>query len=68
MATYLAVPLKSTYDVELVKPIKKFIQNTYTTIEADDYDTALHEFSKLRTAVITKSSDKHESALEVLYR
>ncbi|KAK7092226.1 programmed cell death 6-interacting protein-like isoform X2 [Littorina saxatilis] len=68
MATMLAIPLKKTYEVDLVKPLRNFIQNTFTQANPDDYNGALTEFNKLRNAMITKSVDKHESALEVLYR
>lgn len=68
MATFLAVPLKQTQEVELIKPLRSFIQNTFSQVEPDDYNHALNEFSKLRNLMIAKSVDKHESALEVLYR
>ncbi|XP_048781055.2 programmed cell death 6-interacting protein-like isoform X3 [Ostrea edulis] len=68
MATFLAVPLKQTQEVELTKPLRSFIQNTFSQAEPDDYNHALNEFSKLRNLMIAKSVDKHESALEVLYR
>ncbi|XP_053408218.1 programmed cell death 6-interacting protein-like isoform X3 [Mercenaria mercenaria] len=68
MATFLAVPLKQTYEVDVVKPFRNFIQNTFSTANPDDYNTAISEFHKLRNLTITKSVDKHESALEVLYR
>ena len=68
MATYLSVPLKQTNDVDLISPLRQFIKDTYTSINADDYESALQEFSKLRSSMIAKSADKHESALEVLYR
>ena len=68
MATYLAVPLKRTWEVDVIKPLKKFITETYGTENEVDYNNALQEFSKLRGSIITKAVDKHESALEVLYR
>lgn len=68
MATFLAVPLKQTQEVELVKPLRSFIQNTFSQADPDEYNQALNEFSKLRNLMISKSVDKHESALEVLYR
>lgn len=68
MATFLAVPLKQTQEVELIKPLRSFIQNTFSQVEPGDYNHALNEFSKLRNLMIAKSVDKHESALEVLYR
>ena len=69
MATcFLAVPLKRTWEVDLVKPLKTFISDTYSGSDSEDFDQALNEFSKLRNNTIAKSLDKHESALEVLYR
>ena len=68
MATFLAVPMKATYDVDLIKPIKSFIQSTYSNIGAADYEKGLQEFSRLRSSMISKSADKHESALEVFFR
>ena len=68
MATFLAVPLKQTYEIDVVKPFRSFIQNTFSSANPDDYNTAISEFSKLRNLTITKSVDKHESALDVLYR
>jgi len=68
MAAMLAIPLKKTYEVDLVKPLRNFIQNTFTQANPDDYNSALNEFNKLRNLMITKSVDKHESALEVLCR
>jgi len=65
---YVAVPLKRTWEVDLVKPLKTFIENTYSTISPEDYSQALTDFNKLRNTTISKSVDKHESALEVLYR
>ncbi|XP_076437173.1 programmed cell death 6-interacting protein-like isoform X2 [Babylonia areolata] len=68
MASMLAIPLKKTYEVDLVKPLRNFIQDTFTQANPEDYNNALTEFSKLRNSMISKSVDKHESALEVLYR
>jgi len=68
MATFLPVPLKQAYEVDVIKPIRNFIQNTFSSANPDEYNTAISEFSKLRNLTITKSVDKHESALDVLYR
>ena len=67
-STFLAVPVKKTWEVDLAKPLRSFIADTYTNCNPDDYKSALTEFSKLRNNSIAKSVDKHESALEVLYR
>ena len=70
MATleYMSVPLKRTWEVDLIKPLKAFIANTYSSCNPDDYSQALTDFHKLRNNTISKSVDKHESALEVFYR
>ena len=68
MATFLAVPTKKTWEVDLTKPLKNFIASTYNNVNADEYSQALSEFNKLRQSMIAKSVDRHESALEVLYR
>ncbi|CAG5125760.1 unnamed protein product, partial [Candidula unifasciata] len=68
MASFVAVPLKKTYEVDLTKPLRTFIHNTFTQANVEDYNTALSEFNKLRAAMVAKSVDKHETALEVLYR
>ena len=70
MAVYLSIPMKTTWEVDVVKPLKTFIQARFegSSLTEDDYKTSLVEFQKLRNNMITKSGDKHESALEVLYR
>lgn len=68
MASFISVPLKRTYEVDLFRPLRTFIQNTFTQANPDDYNQALTEFNKLRATMITKSVDKHESSLEVMYR
>jgi len=65
---FLSVPLKRTWEVDLVKPLKTFISDTYSGSDSEDFDQALNEFNKLRNSTISKSIDKHESSLEVLYR
>ena len=66
---YLSIPMKKTWDVDLIKPLKTFIADTYATEgSSEDYTSALTEFNKLRNNTIAKSVDKHESALEVFYR
>ena len=68
MAMYIAVPVKKTWEVDLVKPLKTFVANTFAEAKPEDYQSALTEFNKLRNQMIAKCGDKHESALEVLYR
>ena len=37
MATYLAVPLKKTWDVDFVKPLQTFIANTFSDASPEEY-------------------------------
>ena len=68
MATYLSVPCKKTWEVDLVKPLKTFISSTYGDSNEAENTKAIQDFNKLRSSVISKVADKHESSLEVLYR
>ena len=70
MAGYIAVPLKKPSEVDLVKPLKRFIETVYVSKgeSVDQFLTPLNEFNKLRTNAISKSLDRHESGLEALYR
>ena len=68
MATYLAVPLKRTWEIDFDKPLNTFIANTFGDAKPEDYKPGIDEFNKLRASMINKGQDKHESGLEVLYR
>ncbi|XP_038221651.1 programmed cell death 6-interacting protein-like [Zerene cesonia] len=66
MAELLAVPFKKSSDVDIVKPLKNLIQNTYSGSEStEDFSDAINELSRLRTAAIWKVFEK--SSLDVLY-
>lgn len=66
MAELLTVPLKSSSDVDIVKPLKNLIQSTYAGENTEDLTEALNELARLRTNAIWKVSEK--SSLEVIYR
>ena len=68
MATFLAVPAKRTWEVDLVSPLKAFISMTFANASPEEYMPGLTEVHRLRNNMINKSADKHESALDVLYR
>lgn len=69
MAVILGVPLKKTYEVDLVKPLKNLIASFYNTADnPEDYSEPLNELNKLRNNATWKTLDKHESSLEVIYR
>lgn len=57
-----AIPLKTSSDVDVVKPLKNVIQSAEDT---EDFTDALNELSRLRESAIWKVSDK--SSLEVIY-
>ncbi|XP_045496335.1 programmed cell death 6-interacting protein [Colias croceus] len=64
MAELLAVPFKKSSDVDIVKPLKNLIQNTYSQ-STEDFSDAINELSRLRTAAIWKVFEK--STLDDLY-
>ncbi|XP_041104212.1 programmed cell death 6-interacting protein-like isoform X2 [Polyodon spathula] len=69
MATFISVPLKKSSEVDLVKPLTKFICATYTAAEDQgEYVRAAEELNKLRKSAVGRPLDKHESSLEVLLR
>uniref|UniRef100_A0A2R5LI09 Putative programmed cell death protein n=1 Tax=Ornithodoros turicata TaxID=34597 RepID=A0A2R5LI09_9ACAR len=69
MATYLAIPLKKTSEVDIVKPLSNVISANYATAdEHPNYTEALVELNKLRLNSTWRTLDKHESSLEIMYR
>ncbi|ETE60425.1 Programmed cell death 6-interacting protein [Ophiophagus hannah] len=69
MASFITVQLKKTSEVDLTKPLCKFIQQTYPGEESQaEHCRAAEELSKLRKSALGRSLDKHESSLETLLR
>uniref|UniRef100_A0A8C5EBU6 BRO1 domain-containing protein n=1 Tax=Gouania willdenowi TaxID=441366 RepID=A0A8C5EBU6_GOUWI len=69
MATFISVPLKKASEVDLVKPLSKFVTATYQGSEDQpEYLRAVEELNKLRKNALGRPLDKHESSLEVLLR
>ncbi|KAM9493097.1 programmed cell death 6-interacting protein isoform 3-T3 [Clarias gariepinus] len=69
MATFISVPLKKSSEVDLVKPLSKFITSAYPAGEEQtEYLRAVDELNKLRKSAVGRPLDKHESSLEVLLR
>ncbi|KAF6100532.1 programmed cell death 6 interacting protein [Phyllostomus discolor] len=70
MSSFISVQLKKTSEVDLAKPLVKFIQQTYPSggEEQAQYCRAAEELSKLRRAALGRPLDKHEGALETLLR
>ncbi|XP_061678393.1 programmed cell death 6-interacting protein isoform X2 [Syngnathoides biaculeatus] len=69
MATFISVPLKKSSDVDLVKPLSKYVTSTYPAgDEQAEYIRAVEELNKLRRNALGRPLDKHESSLELLLR
>ncbi|KAL0962072.1 hypothetical protein UPYG_G00335340 [Umbra pygmaea] len=69
MATFISVPLKKSSEVDLVKPLSKFVTATYPAGEEQvEYLRSVEELNKLRKSALGRPLDKHESSLEVLLR
>lgn len=69
MATFISVPLKKSSEVDLIKPLTKFVTATYQTSEEQrEYIRAVEELNKLRRNALGRPLDKHESSLEILLR
>ncbi|KAM9775783.1 programmed cell death 6-interacting protein isoform X3 [Syngnathus typhle] len=69
MATFISVPLKKSSEVDLVKPLSKFVTSTYPAgDEQAEYIRAVEELDKLRRNAVGRPLDKHESSLESLLR
>ncbi|MBN3323882.1 PDC6I protein, partial [Atractosteus spatula] len=69
MASFISVPLKKSSEVDLVKPLSKFISSTYSAGEEQaEYIRGVDELNKLRKTALGRPLDKHESSLEILLR
>uniref|UniRef100_F1KVB4 Apoptosis-linked gene 2-interacting protein X 1 n=1 Tax=Ascaris suum TaxID=6253 RepID=F1KVB4_ASCSU len=69
-STFLAVPLKSTNEVDLAKPLTSYIETIYQTSDdiGSEIREAVQELNKLRNKACNQPLDKHQSALDVLTR
>uniref|UniRef100_A0A915BQU5 MHD domain-containing protein n=2 Tax=Parascaris univalens TaxID=6257 RepID=A0A915BQU5_PARUN len=69
-STFLAVPLKSTNEVDLAKPLTSYIETIYQTSDdiGSEIREAVQEVNKLRNKACNQPLDKHQSALDVLTR
>ncbi|KAF4792252.1 hypothetical protein TURU_123157 [Turdus rufiventris] len=67
MTNFISVQLKKASEVDLAKPLCKFIQQSYPAAEAQaEHCRAAEELSRLRKSALGRPLDKHESALETL--
>ena len=67
MTSFIYVPVKKGYDVDLVKPLNKLIATYYSSSDNQvDVSQSIEELNRLRASCISKTIDyKHESALEL---
>ena len=68
MSTFIQVPLKKTYEVDVTRPIYSFMMDAYTDLQPRDYTVPVGELNKLRSNFIAKLSDKSEASLDLMYR
>ncbi|XP_060103578.1 programmed cell death 6-interacting protein isoform X2 [Heteronotia binoei] len=69
MASFITVQMKKASEVDLAKPLCKFIQQTYSGGDSQtEHCRAAEELNKLRKSALGRSLDKHESSLETLLR
>lgn len=69
MVNFLSVPLKKTNEVDLIKPLRGFIESMQLSPElAAEFNEALQELNKLRNKVCTQGLDKTEQSLHLLER
>ncbi|NWI21465.1 PDC6I protein, partial [Crypturellus soui] len=69
MTNFISVQLKKASEVDLAKPLNKFIQQSYPSGEAQaEHCRAAEELSKLRKSALGRPLDKHDSSLETLLR
>lgn len=68
MSNFLQVPLKKSTQVDFVKPLSKYIDNTFSGEVLNENKDSLAELNQLRGNAVVKSLDRHESSLEVVQR
>ncbi|GBM16713.1 Programmed cell death 6-interacting protein [Araneus ventricosus] len=69
MANFIAIPLKKTSEIDLVKPLKNVFSSFCVAADQPvNYDEALNELNKLRMNSTWRTLDKHENSLDVMTR
>ncbi|KAL3998585.1 Apoptosis-linked gene 2-interacting protein X 1 [Acanthocheilonema viteae] len=70
MSSFLAVPLKHTNEVDLVKPLMSYVENIYLSENelSSEIREAMQELNRMRNKACNQPLDKHQSALDVLTR
>lgn len=69
MVNFLSVPLKKTNEVDLIKPLRGFIESMNLSPELfAEFVEALQELNKLRNKVCNQGLDKNEQSLHLIER
>lgn len=69
MTNFISVQLKKASEVDLAKPLCKFIQQSYPVGDAQaEHCRAAEELSKLRKSALGRPLDKHDACLDTLLR
>uniref|UniRef100_A0A8C3BKM4 BRO1 domain-containing protein n=1 Tax=Cairina moschata TaxID=8855 RepID=A0A8C3BKM4_CAIMO len=69
MTNFISVQLKKASEVDLAKPLCKFIQQSYPGGDAQaEHCGAAEELSKLRKSALGRPLDKHDACLDTLLR
>ncbi|XP_033105729.1 programmed cell death 6-interacting protein-like isoform X3 [Anneissia japonica] len=69
MAAFISVPLKNSQEVNVVPPLKKFIQRTYNKDgQEEDYAQAMNDLNTQRNNAVCRKLDKHENSIDTLQR
>ncbi|XP_003747646.1 programmed cell death 6-interacting protein [Galendromus occidentalis] len=67
MAGYLAIPLKKTSEVDLIKPLTNIFSGMYTgSNEKEEYTAALTRLNSMRKSATWKTLDKHQASVDAM--
>lgn len=67
--SFIAIPLKKSYEIDLVKPLKNCISSNCNQNDGNNFnfDSAIDNLNKLRSQAISKSLDpQKEESLDTL--
>ena len=65
----LAIPLKKTSEIDLIKPMKNLIALRFSTADnPESFEEAIDELHKLRSNATVRALDKQEQSIEIYAR
>lgn len=64
----MAIPMKSTVDVDMVQPLKNLILSAYDKLDSQEFTPKLEELNRLRKQSVCKALDRSETSMECLSR